>query len=308
MRVLVSGISGFVGFHLSSLLLSRGFEVFGFDRAGSCQVKGVKCHQIDISDKAKLVELLAKVRPDYVFHLAALSSVKTCEDNPELAHQVNVVGTENLLSACIENDLKPKILITSSAYVYGKPEQLPLDESHPVSVVNVYGRSKLAQENIALEFFKKHNLPVIISRSFNHIGPGQGLGFVAADFAKQIAEIEKGIIPPKMRVGDLSAERDFSDVRDIVKAYLFLLEKGLPGHIYNVGSGQAVSIQTLLDKLLSFSSADIEIIKDPSLFRKSDVPVFVANNQKLINQTSWQPIFSLNQSLKDVLEFWRGKV
>jgi len=308
MKALITGVNGFVGGHLSSFLLSKGFEVFGTDRSSNGVTKGVKVFIVDVTNKEGVNNLIRDIKPDFVFHLAAVSSVKTCKENPELTKQVNVVGTENLLSACVKNKINPNILITSSAHVYGIPKHLPIDESHPVGPVNEYGSSKLDQENASLKFYSENGLNIIISRSFNHIGPNQGTGFVCSDFAKQIAEIEKGFKKPEILVGDLSSKRDFTDVRDIVKAYVLLLEKGKAGDIYNIGSGKGYSIKEILDKLVLLSESDINIVEDKSLFRNNDIPVLVANNKKFTSLTSWKPEIGIDKSLKDILNYWRSVI
>lgn len=307
MKALITGINGFVGRHLSNLLLKKDFEVFGVDKSKNNALKGVKYFKVDITVKEAIGGIIKELEPSLIFHLAAISSVQICTENPQLTKKVNVVGTSNLLSACVEQKINPKILITSSAQVYGIPKYLPIDESHPVNPINEYGKSKLEQENIALSFFKRYNLSLIISRSFNHIGPNQRTGFVCSDFAKQIAEIEKGIIKPEIGVGDINTKRDFTDVRDIVSAYL-LLVKGSPGEVYNIGSGIGYDIKDILTKLLAKSKVDIKIVEDKSLLRKSDIPTLIANNQKFVNLTKWKPTFSVDESLEDILNYWRNIV
>ena len=308
MKALITGVNGFVGGHLSSFLLSKGFEVFGTDRSSNGVTEGVKVFSVDVTDTDGINNLLKKVRPDFIFHLAAVSSVKTCKDNPELTEKVNIGGTKNLLRACVNNGLNPKVLITSSAHVYGIPDHVPIDESHHINPVNEYGKSKLEQERVSLGFFKEQGIKVIISRSFNHIGPNQTTGFVCSDFAKQIAEIEKGLKKPEISVGDLSSKRDFTDVRDIVKAYVLLLEKGKVGDIYNIGSGRGYSIKEILDKLVALSESDINIVEDKSLFRSHEIPILVANNKKFTSLTGWKPEIGIDKSLKDILIYWRSVI
>ncbi len=306
MKALITGINGFVGGHLSSFLIKKGYTVFGTDHSGNNLISGVKTFNIDVTDTEGIFSLVKEVKPDLIFHLAAISSIKTCKDNPELTKKVNVGGTDNIMSACVNNNINPKILITSSAQAYGIPKDIPVDESHTANPVNEYGQSKVEQENISLNFFKKNNLNVIISRSFNHIGPNQSTGFVCSDFAKQIAEIEKGVIKPDIHVGDLSPKRDFTDVRDIVKAYLLLLEKGKAGEIYNIGSGNSHSIKEILEKLVAKSKLSIKVIENKSFFRESDIPILTANIKKFVNLTGWKPQITINESLTDILNYWRN--
>jgi GDP-4-dehydro-6-deoxy-D-mannose reductase len=307
MRALVTGINGFAGGHLANFLIKKNFKVFGVDRIET-KIRGIIFFKIDITNKGEVSNLIKDSNPDLIFHLAAVSSVKACKENPQSTKNVNIIGTENLLSACIKNNINPKILIPSSAHVYGIPEYTPIDEMHPVNPINEYAKSKFEQENVSLKFFKEHNLNVIISRSFNHIGPNQPTGFVCSDFAKQIAEIEKELIKPEIHVGDLSPIRDFSDVRDIIRAYLLLLEKGKSGEKYNVGSGIGYTIKEILTKLIEKSISKINIIEDKSLFRKSEIPTLIANNKKFVDITNWKPEFSIDQSLKDILDYWRKQV
>ena len=308
MKALITGVNGFVGGHLSTLLLNKGFEVFGTDRFGDSNVSNVKVFSVDITDVAGMDSLLKNVRPDFIFHLAAISSVQVCRANPELTRKVNIEGTENLMRACLKNKINPKILIVSSAQVYGIPKHVPIDESHPTNPVNEYGESKLEQEKVSLRFFKEHKLNVIISRSFNHIGPNQGAGFVCSDFAKQIVEVEKGLRKPIIRVGNVDSKRDFTDVRDIVKAYLLLLEKGVAGEVYNLGSGNGYSIKEILDKLIAQSNIKPEIIEDKSLFRKSEILTLIADNRKFVKLTGWSQKIDIEMSLRDILHYWRNKL
>jgi GDP-4-dehydro-6-deoxy-D-mannose reductase len=308
MRALITGINGFVGGHLSNLLLKNGFEVYGTDIENKSKVKRVEYFQANIVDKEVTSNLIKKSRPELIFHLAAISSIKICKENPQLAKKVNVIGTANLLSACVKHKINPKILITSSAQVYGIPKYIPIDESHSANPINEYGKSKLEQEDISLKFYENHSLNVLISRSFNHIGPNQATGFVCSDLAKQIAEIEKGLKKPEILVGNLSSQRDFTDVRDVVRAYLLLLKRGNPGEIYNIGKGIGYAIKEILNGLLKKSTANVKVVKDKSLTRKTDIPVLVANNNKFVSLTQWNPKFSIDDSLNDILEYWRNLV
>lgn len=305
MKALITGVNGFVGSYLSNFLVDNGFQVFGTDLTEKNSGK-FSFFKADITEKEEISNIIKKIRPDLIFHLAGIASPSACEKNPELAGKVNVSGTENLLYACVENKINPRILITSSAYVYGVPKYTPIDENHPANPVNEYGKSKLEQEKVALRFFKELGIKSIISRSFNHIGPGQALGFVCSDFAKQIADIEKGGIKPEIHVRNLSPVRDFTDVRDIANAYLLLIENGKPGEIYNIGSGKGILIRDILNKLIGMSSKKIRVIQDKSEINDS-VPVLIADNKKLVKLTGWKPKISIDESLRDILEYWRKK-
>lgn len=308
MKVLITGINGFVGQHLAKFLLSKNIEVYGIGINKSTKLKNIKYIKADVTKKDELLNILKVSKPDMIFHLAAVSSIRLCENNPKLTKKVNEWGTRNLLSACVDLNLKPKILITSSAQVYGISKKRALNEEDIVNPSNEYAISKLKQEKISLSFFKKYNLPIFISRSFNHIGPNQPSGFVCSDFAKQIVEIEKGIKEPEFLVGNLRSKRDFMDVRDIVKAYSLLLEKGKPGEIYNIGSRKVYSIKEILNKLLKKSNVKVKIKKDDTLFRKLEVSILKADNSKFVNITSWKPKINIDKSLQDILDYWRNQI
>ena len=301
MKALVTGIGGFVAPYLAEHLKGRGFEVFGADKS----IKEDKNNfAVDLTDAKRVYEVIDKVKPDCVFHLAAISSVKLGDKFPELAFNVNVNGTKNIMEAVIKSKIDPKILITSTADVYGIPKKTPLTEEHPLNPISIYAKSKLEQEKIALAYFKNKNLKVIISRSFTHTGPKQHESFVCSDFAKQVAEIEKGKEPVIM-VGNLDVERDFSDVRDIVKAYLLALQKCKPGEIYNICSGKAYSIEDIVKILVSFSKKKIEIRQEKERMRKNDIPILLGDCSKFKKATAWKPEIAFEDTLKDLLEYWR---
>jgi len=304
MKALITGITGFVGSHMSSFLLERGFDVFGLDKALNGYDK-ITYFSVDITEKKRVFEAIRKSKPDFIFHFAAISSVTACEENKELARAVNLGGTENILSACADNSIKARILIPSSAYVYGLPMHDSLDESHPINPSSEYGILKVGQEKVASRFFNKDKLSVVIIRSFNHIGPNQTTGFVCSDFAKQIAEIEKGLKEPIIKVGNLESKRDFTDVRDIVKAYLLALEKCKPNEVYNLCSGKIYSIKQILDIMLSLTEQEIKIEIDPSKTREDDIQVIRGNNSKFVRATGWEPEIPIEKTLKDLLDYWR---
>ena len=304
MKALITGVSGFVGPYLVRHLVKSGFEVFGVDRSGK-RVDGCIVEQCDVTDSAAVSSLVGRVRPDFIFHLAGQSSVERSWKEPLLTRDVHVNGTRNLLDAVVAAKIKPRILIVSSAEVYGVPNKIPISESHPVHPVTPYGESRVEQEQMALDYFKGRGLHIIISRSFNQTGPGQPSTFVCSDFGRQVAEAEKGI-KKEIVVGNLDIRRDFTDVRDAVAAYLLALEKGKPGEIYNICSGNSYSIKSILDTLVSFSAAkSIKIVKAASKKRKHDIPELVGNNSKFRETTGWQPRIPIERTLKEILEFWR---
>ena len=198
-------------------------------------------------------------------------------------------------------------MFVSTADIYGRPKKLPMDEEHTVNLTSPYSKSKYEAEKLCLNYHKNHNLNVVISRSFNHIGPKQSIGFVTSDFAKQIADIEKGDTKQVIRVGNLDAERDFTDVRDMAKAYVKLIEKGKPAEVYNICSGKAVKINDLLNMMLKQSSKNIKVKIDKDKFRPVEVPVLYGSYEKFNALTAWKPTIQLEQTLKDILNYWRKK-
>jgi GDP-4-dehydro-6-deoxy-D-mannose reductase len=303
MKALVTGVGGFVGPHLVRHLLDRGFEVFGVDRNDS-EVEGCTVYKCDITDYSAVSSIVSKTRPDLIFHLAGQSSVELSWKEPELTRRINVFGTKNLLDAVVSANLSPKILIVSSAEVYGIPKSFPITENHELAPVSPYGKSKVEQERLSLGFKDLH---IVVCRSFPHIGPGQPSNFVASNFAKQVVMIETGK-SSAVKVGNIESRRDFTDVRDVVRAYLLALEKCPPHSVYNVCSGKDHTIKSMLDIMLSLSKArNIKVETEPSRMRKSDIPVLVGNPGKFISATGWAPKIKLEKTLADLLEYWRLK-
>jgi GDP-4-dehydro-6-deoxy-D-mannose reductase len=312
MRALVTGISGFVGRHLSAELIRAGWEVFGTCLACEGRIEGVSNSHIEIGDikeKEALSALVKKVCPDAVLHLAALSFVPLSLENPPLAFEVNLTGTLNLYEAILEAGIRPKSLFIGSSDEYGPVDEgrLPITEEFPLNPQNPYACSKAAADLMSLQYFLHKELAIIRVRPFNHIGPGQDEHFVASDFAHQIALIEKGKAPPIIRVGNLEASRDFTDVRDVVKAYRLLLDKGAPGEVYNVASGRDYPIGVLLEKLLALTTAEIRVEKDPDKFRPVDTMHRRGSFEKLERRTGWRPSVSIDDSLRDILDDWRKR-
>jgi len=302
MKALITGSTGFVGPYLKKELESHGYEVFGLDRSNKNNVSGVFCG--DITDTNFVKETIKEIKPDEVYHLAGFSSVKKSFDEPELAMKVNVDGTKNILLAVREFCPKTKVLIISSSDVYGNPKKNPVNEEEEVKETSPYSESRIAQEKLVEDF---KDLNVVISRSFNHTGPGQPEIFVLPDFVKQVVEIEKGLKAPVIYTGDLNVVRDFSDVRDVVRAYYLLLQKGAKGEVYNVGSGNGYKIKTLLDKALSFSKKSIDIKQDQNKTRSVEILNIVADISKLQKTTGWTPNYSIDKTISDLLNYERSK-
>lgn len=307
MRVFVTGIRGFVGTHLSDLLLSKNLEVSGIGTSENFNRSNqVEYYNIDILDSEKLNKTIDNIKPELIFHLAGISSVRISYNQPELCKKINVTGTKNLLDAIIEAKINPRILVVSSAEVYGIPESVPIKETADLNPKNPYAESKKEQEELCQQYMEK--LKIIISRSFQHTGLGQKPLFVTSDFAKQIAEIEKELKEPIIKVGNLEARRSFTDVRDMVKAYYLSLQKCIPGETYNICSGKIYSIKEALDMLLSMSNTKIEVRLDPKKIRPNDIPIQVGDSSKFRNQTGWQPEIPFEKTLKDLLDYWRKKI
>lgn len=316
MRVFITGAGGFVGGHLVDYLVTKpDIEIHAavFLPPGQnprLDGRPVTQHHVELRNPEATLAALETIHPDQVIHLAALADVSQSFKHPWATLENNIAAQLNLLVALQQLKLPARVLIISSAEIYGaaKGTPDPLDESTPFEPSNPYSVSKIAQDMLGLQYFISHKMPIIRARPFNHIGPSQRGGFVAADFASQIAAIEAGQQEPVMWVGNLAAERDFTDVRDVVRAYDLLLNLGVPGEAYNVCSGQAYSIQYLLDTLLSFSSASIEVRRDPARMRPSDVPRRVGDATKLRSATGWEPVFAFEQTLLDILNDWREQL
>lgn len=305
--IIITGGSGFVGRYLTRELVGAGKKVIVWDRQVDDLPAGVEGAVIDITSPETYRARLKKWQPAWVIHLAAISSVPEASRDPKTTYRVNVEGTLQLLEAIEEVGPETKMLVVSTSEIYGQGSdtplpELPLDEAVPG---NPYAKTKWQMEKIIEERFLQRVLRV---RPFPHIGPGQALGFVSADFASQIAAIEEGRQKPLMKVGNLKAKRDFTDVRDVVRAYRLLLEKGELGNVYHVASGRAVMIQELLDRLLSFSQASIKVAQDPEKMRPSDIPVLVGDASLLRQATGWHVEIPLEQTLRDILGSWRQKV
>ncbi|TAK95435.1 NAD-dependent epimerase/dehydratase family protein [Patescibacteria group bacterium] len=301
MRALITGIDGFVGRYLAAELSAHGAEVFG-TTVGSDHDH---VRHIELTDPDSVRRVVSELHPDQVYHLAGFTSVKASWDQTELAMRVNRDGTKNLYAALQNLDVKPRVLITSTAEVYGIPTSTPITESHPTTPNSPYAESKLAQERVTGEF---PEVPTTIVRSFPHIGPGQSPTFVTSDFARQIVQVERGQASA-VHVGNLEARRDFSDVRDVVRAYRLLMEKDTAGQIYNVCSGNVLSIRQVLDALLAASTnKEILVESDPDRLRPSDIPVLAGDSTKLRSTTGWRPEISVAQTtLPEILAYWREK-
>lgn len=309
MKALIIGGSGFVGGYLAKQLQEHcGFDVAVTKMpAETFKMENIDVYDLNILEKDAVLAVLEQAHPDYIFHLAALSSVSLSWKNPGLTVDINIKGALNVLDCLRDSGIKARILLIGSGEEYGqiRPEEVPLKEDNLVRPGNIYAATKVCQNMIGQIYARAYHMDVISVRAFNHIGPKQLPAFVVSDFCKQIAEIECGKADPVMMVGNLGARRDFTDVRDVVRAYSLLIQKGTPGETYNVGSGTAHSIQSLLDELLSFSTSRIDVMADPAKLRPIDVPEITADISKLTEATGWKPEIPLRQTLKETLDYWR---
>lgn len=313
-RALLTGAGGFVGRHLITHLLGNtDWQLYCASRSvprnvvDSERVRWLAC---DLRDAGQTGELVARVAPGFAFHLAAQSNVQQAFKDPEGTFVTNVVGQLNLLNALRSSSPHARILVACSSEQYGlaRPEDIPIDEETPFRPNNPYAVSKIAQDALALQHFLSWGQQTIRVRAFNHIGPGQADSFVASAFARQVARIEAGLQEPVLYVGNLEAERDFTDVRDMVKAYLLAISRGEPGEVYNIGSGKTRTIQSLLDALLASSKVPVEVRQDPARMRPSDIPVLLCDASRFQQRTGWAPAIPFEQTIQDILDFWREQV
>ncbi len=317
MRILITGITGFVGSHLAEYALARGdSEVFGTVRWRS-RLENVEGFQKDITmvdcdlrDSSATRRCLQNIKPDYIFHLAAQSFVPTSWTAPEETLTTNIISELNLLEAMRDIDKEIRIQVAGSSEEYGLvfEEEAPIKETNPLRPLSPYAVSKVAQDMLAYQYNRSYGLFTVRTRAFNHEGPRRGHVFVTSNFARQIAQIEAGKKEPVIEVGNLSARRDFTDVRDVVKAYWLSLEKGEPGEVYNIGSGKAVTIQEMLDMLLALTDQRIEVRPVPERMRPSDVELLLADVGKFNALTGWKAEIPLTKTLADTLGYWRDRV
>lgn len=308
---LVIGAAGFVGSYLIDEMCASGMEAYATKLPHEVLHNDkAKVYDLDIMSKEDVVSLLFEIQPDYIFHLAAQSSVGLAWKNPGLTVDVNIKGSINVMDAIRELFYKPRVLLIGSGEEYGhiRPGETPIQENNLLRPGNIYAATKACQNMIGNIYSKAYDMELMMVRAFNHIGPGQAPMFVVSDFCKQVAEIEKGLREPIMKVGNLAAKRDFTDVRDVVKAYVKLIVSGQPGETYNVGSGDAKAIQEILDLIVSMSTADIKVEIDPNKLRPVDVPIIEADITKINRLTGWKPEIPLEQTIRETLDYWRRNV
>lgn len=311
-KAMIIGAAGFVGNYLIEYLRKESNMDVHVTKLPHEEMNNnyVKTYDLDILDKESIASLLFEVRPDYIFHLAAQSSVGLAWKNPCLTIDVNIKGSVNVMDAVRELYYKPRVLLIGSGEEYGhiRIGETPIKEENMIRPGNIYAATKVCQNMIGSIYAQAYDMELMMVRAFNHIGPTQAPMFVVADFCKQVAEIEKGIREPIISVGNLEAQRDFTDVRDVVRAYAMLIEKGEPGETYNVGSGHAVSIREILELIVLLSGQSIKVEIDSNKLRPVDVPIIEADTAKLQKLTGWEPKIALEQTIKETLNYWRERV
>jgi len=296
MRALITGGKGFVGRWLAAHLRDQGDEVVAIDL------------ETDVADQAAMDPVVAAAAPDAIYHLAAMTHVGESWQQPAEVLRVNVLGTATVLAAARALPNNPTVLVVSSAEVYGvvAPGDLPLTEESPVAPATPYAASKAAAEQVALQAWRGYRQPVVVVRPFNHVGPRQAPTFAVSALARRIVEAGRSGAT-EMAVGTLTTRRDFTDVRDVVQAYRLLVQRGEPGTVYNVCSGNDVPISDVAERLLALAGADVRLVTDPDLVRPVDVPVLRGDPSRLEAATGWKPVIPLEDTLRDVLDYWRSE-
>jgi len=317
MRVLITGITGFVGSHLADFLLTKeNVEVYGIKRWRSRtenieHLEGkINLKECDLRDGSSVRRVINEIRPHRIFHLAGQSFVPTSWRAPEETISTNIMAELNIFETVRQGGMNPWIQIAGSSEEYGMAyeDELPVKETNPLRPLSPYAVSKVSQDLLGYQYFMSYELNIVRTRGFNHTGPRRPSVFVCSDFARQIVEIEKDLRDSTIYVGSLDTKRDFTDVRDMVRAYWLALEKGVPGEVYNICSGKGYKIGEILDMLLGMTNNHIKVKKDPARMRPSDVPVLVGNSTKFRKQTGWKPEISFKKTLKDIMDYWRERL
>jgi len=320
MKVLITGINGFVGSHLAEYILNNKLgEVAGTIRGKTVNlnnVQGIRSKiqlvECNITDSYAVKKTIDEIDPDYVFHLAAQAFVPSSWRSPVETMTTNIIGSLNLFEALRGSKSNPVIQIAGSSEEYGlvKPEEIPIKESNPLRPLSPYGVSKVGMDMLGFQYFHSYGMKIVRTRAFNHSGPRRGEMYVDSDWSKQVAEIENEKKQPAIYVGNLNAKRDFTDVRDIVKAYYLAVTKGKVGEAYNICSGKTYSMKEVLDKILALSRSKkkIEIKQDPKRLRPSDVELLLGDSTKFREATGWKPEIPYDKTLEDMLNYWRERV
>lgn len=316
MRALITGITGFAGSHLAEYILAEqpGVEVFGtfrwrsrMDNVEHLKDGHVKLIETDLRDYTSVHRALENSRPDVVFHLAAQSFVPASWNAPSDTIITNVTGQTNLFEAIRALKLDPVVQIACSSEEYGLvlPDETPIKETNPLRPLSPYAVSKVGQDYLGYQYFQSYGLKAIRTRGFNHTGPRRGQVFVTSNFCSQVASIELGLQEPVIRVGNMEAIRDFTDVRDMVRAYWLAVTKAKPGEVYNIATGHGIHIREMLDLVLSFSRVRVRTEVDPERLRPSDVEILIGDSSKFRADTGWEPRIPFEQTVRDLLDYWR---
>jgi len=315
-RAFVTGIAGFAGSFLAEELLTAGFDVSGalYPGESTRNIHGIKStlnlFTLDILNEKKCHDLICRLKPDYIFHLAALASVGKSFRMEKETLRVNLEGTVNILNAARDAKHLKALLFVSTSEVYGRfrPVNKTLTETQPFEPISPYGISKAAAESVCRHYWRQYGVPVVIARAFNHTGPRQTDDFAVPAFARQVAMIEGGLQKPTLKVGYLSAKRDLSDVRDIVRGYRLAATKGTPGEVYQLCIGKTVAIRSVVEQLVAMSSRKIRLVVDKSRLRKAEIPVLLGSHRKAVQQLGYEVRYKLKDTLADTLDYWRKEI
>jgi len=302
-KALITGASGFVGKHLIKELQNKGYQIIPTDVIGS-EVN------MDLTDSKKVWEIINFFKPNFIFHLAGIAFVPTSWQDPRFVFDVNTIGSLNIFEAVRKIGINPIIQIACSSEEYGEvhSNEIPINEKNPLRPLSPYGVSKVAMDLLGYVYFKSYGMKIIRTRAFNHEGYGRGEVYSTSAFCKQAVMIEKGLQEPVISHGNLDAQRDFTDVRDMARAYRLAVEKGEPGEVYNIGSGVKHTIKEVLETVRKYSTVKFKDVLDPEKIRPADVMVLMADSKKFRQKTNWNPIFNLDDMIKECLRYWREKL
>jgi GDP-4-dehydro-6-deoxy-D-mannose reductase len=311
-RALITGVGGFVGRHLLGHLLEEGDQVFGLGRRGDLGglPGGVTAFPVDLAYQAQVEAAVREAQPEVVYHLAAQSSPRESLEDPWATLSNNLQGQMNLLEAVRKLEPRPRVLVVGSSDEYGdvRPEDVPTNETAPLRPTTPYAVSKVGQDMMGYQYFAQHHLPVVRVRPFNHTGPGHDARFVIPSIARQLAQIEAGEREAVLHVGNLDVQRDFTDARDMVRAYRLAAVRGEAGEVYNLGRGEAIRIGAIVDTLVADCRVPVRVLVDPTLLRRVDLPRQQADISKFTQLCGWQPRIAWQTTLQDTLQYWRQRV